>query len=240
MNTTTSREQTEQILGNPFISAPVMFSLQADKANGLHIYHSFLDSRRQKGDTEPRPVPGSIVANPDVIGANAQIIPMGGTCHGVRSQRLLLKASGPQAPAQLKTIDFFPIFQSNFKGIGEGANLGMRVTDGLLPPTVDSASVNSGVSIPLIVGPDSVVMGQIQPSALADLDKLGVDWSSVFNIAKKVLPVVAKSGYEIYQELNKPEQSRNPYQHEVDGIFDTLLAVAKIAVPIAGSVLSAL
>ncbi|MET1254624.1 hypothetical protein [Aliikangiella maris] len=251
METTIETQQQKDIntiLGNPFISAPVLFSLQQHASGGLLISSNFFDSRSnsEKNEDQSKLIPGSLVSNPAVVGASAQVIPTGGRCHGTLSQRLLIKASSPAAPQQLKTLDFFPIFNSNYKSAtgNPQENLGLRVTDGFLLPTVDSASNNNGLTLPLIVGPDSTVIGNIDPSTISDYAKantLNVPWGNIFNIAKQVLPVVAKSGYEIYQELsNENRQKQLEFKDDVFGIFSTIASVAKIAVPIAGSILSAL
>ncbi|TQV88225.1 hypothetical protein [Aliikangiella coralliicola] len=247
METTVETQQQKDIntiLANPFVSAPVLFNLQEHSNGGLLISSNFLDTRNsseKKVDNE-RLLSGSIVANPSVIGSSAQVIAMAGKCHGKASQRLLVKASSPNAPQQHKTLDFFPIFGSNYKSGGSastGENLGLRVVDGFLTPTRDSADLSTGLTIPLIVGPESAVIGDIDQSVLSDLNALNVPWGNIFNIAKKVLPVVAKSGYEIYQELSD-EKNQRLADNDVSGIFDTITSVAKIAVPIAGSILGAL
>jgi hypothetical protein len=242
----TPRSQTEQILANPFISVPVVFAASRS-GNDLHLYSTFLGSPAN-GQAEER-VCGSIVANPDVIGASAQVLAVQGKVNGQPSQRLLIKTLGPQAPSQAKTLDFFPVFAAGStaqKNPTDGTNLYMKVTDGLLPPSVDAGTMNSLPSIPLIVGPDSAVIGTMDPESLKTLNALGVDWGGLLNIAKKVLPVVAKAGYQIYQEVSNPSQQKaEPHRgrkdgENVTGFFDVIMSVAKIAVPIAGSLISAL
>lgn len=241
----TPKSQTEQILGNPFISVPVVFNATRS-GNDLHLYSTFLGSPAN-GQAEEK-VCGSIVANPDVIGASAQVLSMQGKVNGHASQRLLIKTLGPQAPSQCKTIDFYPVFAASNaqKNPTDGTNLYMKVTDGLLPPGVDTGTMNSLPAIPLIVGPDSAVIGTMDPESLKALSALGVDWGGLLNIAKKVLPVVAKAGYQIYQEVSNPSQPKaEPHRGRKDGdnvtgFFDVIMSVAKIAVPIAGSLISAL
>jgi len=244
METTIETQQQKDIntiLSNPYLSAPVLFNLQQHPSGGLLISSNFFDSRdkSERSIDEERLVSGSIVANPSVVGSSAQVIATTGRCHGVVSQRLLVKTSSPNAPEQHKTLDFFPIFNSNYHTVPAGGNLGLRVTDGFLAPTEDSAKVNLGNTLPLIVGPESAVIGKLDPSTISDMDSQNIAFGSIWNIAKKVLPVVAKSGYEIYQELAK-EESQQLVDSDLDGIFDVFKSVTKIAVPIAGSILSAL
>jgi hypothetical protein len=239
-----SKAQTDQILGNPFISVPVVFSVSRNGSD-LHLYSTFLNSSRKSADEET--VCGSIVANPDVIGASAQVLVTTGKVNGHDSQRLLIKTLGPQAPSQSKTLDFFPIFAASTsaaKNPQDGTNLYMQITDGLLPPGFDVAKMaNAMPPIPLIVGPDSAVIGRMDPESLSQLKSLGIDWGGLLTIAQKVLPVVAKAGYQIYQELNAPKGESTHARKDSDnvgGFFDALLSVAKIAVPIAGSLIAAL
>ena len=94
------------------------------------------------------------------------------------------------------------------------------------------------LSIPLLVGPSSVTLaGKPIQKSVGDPAQLDLDWNSIFSTAKKVLPVVASAGYDIYKELsgNKIDAAQDP-----EGFLDTLSSIAKVAVPIAGTILSVL
>lgn len=242
-NATSSQNvtDTDVILANPFNSTPVMFEFALD-TNGklLHVFSSFFDGRpKANAQTDLPAVAGSIVTNPNAVNAIAMVIPTQGTAttnvNGVqatvRSQRLLMKTMSPSAPTQLGTLDFYPIFGN------PGANLGLTVNDGHLAPTINATAATNGVThLNLLVGPESAVLHNVAPDAAA----LAVPWGTLFNIAKTVLPVVAKSGYQIYTELQKQGKPLAAPETNALGFLDSLLGVAKIAVPIAGQLLSAL
>ena len=236
-----SNKSTDVILSNPFISAPVQFDIEQTN-EGLVVSHTFLNER--KSYTERTQVTGSIVANPNAIGASAMVIPTHGYCHGSRCQRLLLKTSSPHAAASARTIDFFPILGSNLQSNPKfnSSNLGLRISDGLLPSTTDSGTV-SGSTLPLIVGPESAVIGTIDHELLTREENLELNFGDVFSVVKRVVPVIAKSGYEIYQELkdtNTQEEFDRLKASSENGIFDLVKSVAKIAVPVAGTILGSL
>jgi hypothetical protein len=241
-NATSSNDvtDTDVILANPFNSTPVMFEFATDSSGKLlHVFSSVFDGRpKLSGQADLPAVPGSIVTNPNAVNAIAMVIPTQGTAttsvNGVsttvRSQRLLVKTLSPSAPTQLGTLDFYPIF-------GEaGANLGLTVNDGHLAPTTNATAATGIPPLKLLVGPESAVLHSTGPVPAA----LAVPWGTLFNIAKTVLPVVAKSGYQIYTELQKQGKPLAAPETNALGFLDTLLGVAKIAVPIAGQLLSAL
>jgi hypothetical protein len=110
------------------------------------------------------------------------------------------------------------------------------VNDGHLAPTTNATAATGIPPLKLLVGPESAVLHSTGPVPAA----LAVPWGTLFNIAKTVLPVVAKSGYQIYTELQKQGKPLAAPETNALGFLDTLLGVAKIAVPIAGQLLSAL
>lgn len=235
--------QTREILANPFVSVPVVFSVKKT-GSGLHLYHTFLDSTNASADDER--VAGSIVVDPDVVGASAQVLACPGQVGTTDSQRLLIKTLGPQAPSQRKTLDFYPIFQGGrLSTLEDGSNLMLKISDGLIPPGVDANSIKGAADIPpipLIVSPDSAAIGYIPPETLAKMNAVGIDWGGLLNVAKTVLPVVAKAGYQVYQQLSSNPAEEHARRRGADApmFLGTLLSVAQLAVPIAGKLISAL
>lgn len=241
---TTADKSLQTILGNPFITSPVQFDMTQVAPGEVTLAAPFMDSRKTVTSNTNTNVSGSVVSNPDIVGANAQVIPCKGVYNKNTTQRLLVKAVGPSGQPVSKTIDFYPIFGSNgqaVRGVGSASNqnLGMAISDGLLAPSEDSASAKATV-FPLLVGPQSAVFAQMDSSTLNDLRQLeGFSFSNVFDIAKKVVPVVAKAGYDIYSELSSTD-SQQATHDDVGGFLDALGSVAKVAGPIAGAILTAI
>ncbi|ANH67127.1 hypothetical protein [Mitsuaria sp. 7] len=242
MDSQTIQQQAQTVLNNPYISVPTPVSVQSN-ATGYHLFHSIINT----GD-EPsvdQVLPGSIVVNPAITGSSAIVVPCSGLVNGKPSQRLLFSAQGPNGPAQLKTVDL--VLPGSNSSVGDSGSmmpvLSLHVTDGLLPPSEDIAHSWSklgrvGVAVPglsLTVAPDSAVMGPLDSQSQATLAQVGIDFSSILNVAKVVVPALASTGYQIYQELNKSKQASATA--DVDGWLDVVGSIAKAAVPIAGQLL---
>jgi len=221
------------VLNHPYPSFPTSFAIEGS-GKDLHIFHSFLNTR-----TSPhlKTVSGSIVSHPDVPGASAMVIAGTGLVGGKRSQRLLIKTKSPfNTPLTLTADIFLPVFDSTDASGNVAADLCMTITRGI-HPTEDTATIDPKmIRFPLIVSPDSVVLGSLNQADLTAATALGLDFNSLLDIAKKVAPVVAKAGYDIYNELQKTDNNSSDTLYS---FWDTVGSIAKIAVPIAGSLLAA-
>lgn len=241
---TTSNSALSTILANPFISAPVLFNMEQQGVGEVALLAPFMDSRKKTSSKINGTVPGSIVSDPGIIGATAQVVTSMGVYKKNTTQRLLISAAGPNGQPMTKTIDFYPVFGSNSSSVpaqnsASSPNLGMVISEGLLSPTTDSASSNPAV-FPLLVGPQSAVFSSMDNSAQSDiLQTDSISFSNVFDIAKRVVPIIANAGYDIYQELSSNDTQEATHD-DLGGFLDILGSVAKVAVPVAGAILSSL
>lgn len=224
--------ELQTITGNPFISVPGRFTVHKKPDGGVRIHSVHYDSTPQSSPDNYHN--GATVTNPRVPGASAIVIPMEGkAADSSKTGRLLLQVSGQHRPQYNYTWDFTSAKPTG--GTPSGLeHLHLLVQTGLAPSD-EALSLSQSVTIPLLVGPSSLVIGQMPPQP--HLSNVGIDFAKIIDTVGKVLPVVAGAGYDIYQELSASSLADEELP---EGFFDTIGAIAKVAVPIAGTLLAAL
>lgn len=240
------QKQEQQILGNPFSSIPVIFGVSQNESGGLRVTQTLVDSRLQRPGKRPIEVksapeaelPGSIVVNPEVIGACGYVIPHAGTNNGNPSQRLWIQTKSPNLPDSRITVEF----HRENPDVSDG-KLNLMIVKDFIPPDLDSASLDSqtpSVIIPLVVGPQATTLGAV-PDAMVKA-MAASDWASwlkgAWDIGVKVVPIIAKAGYEIYNELSKPK-SDSAAPRAGGSFSDIVGSIAQVAVPLVGTALRA-
>jgi hypothetical protein len=227
-------------LANPYLAVPQEFVSFKD-SNGTHLFQNTLGTRPaalEKGKYHL----GSSVASASNPGSNAQVIPLLGTYKGKNdTPRLWIKTNRNDAMSESKTIEF-RLADNSSTTLAQGysaAHLSMVVANGIVNADQEIPTDASSRIFRVNVGPQSATYADFLPTfpygaggSIAEIDLGGL-----FNTASKLLPVIAKSGYEIYNTLKSNEQ--NPDSDSIFGdIGDALDSVANIAVPIAGAILT--
>lgn len=163
---------------------------------------------------------GSAVCKDGETGSFAYVIPTKGSVSNQASQRLLLTIKSNKIPTRNLTLDFYK------DKSGPGA-LALHIADSL-HGHLDVTEV-PGNKVSLDVGPDTL---EILNNGNASGGMVEFDFGSILNIAKTVVPIAAKAGMQIYQELNNKSESE-----DVEGIFSIIGSIAQVAVPIAAGLL---
>tara|TARA_B110000879_G_scaffold55841_1_gene78807 strand:- start:285 stop:1025 length:741 start_codon:yes stop_codon:yes gene_type:complete len=205
---------------------------------GLHGNHRALFSQVNGAVT----LNGSAITNPALQGRIAYVTATQGEVTyddpstAIPSQRIYIQVRSSDAPVSTQTLDFF-IPKAN--STSDASNMGMYCTPGLTTQTV---KISDDETVPLVVGPNSTIIGELSAGQrgfllVSNADVNGI-WSSALSIARRVVPVLAHTGLEIYKELQENQQTAG---YESDrGILSGVLALAKAAAPIGLSMLSSI
>jgi hypothetical protein len=228
-------------LANPYLAVPQEF-LRLSDSNGMHLFQNTLGTRTAAlGAAEYHS--GSSVASASNPGSNAHVIPVLGTYKGKKKStaRLWIATNRNDAMSEQKTIEF-RLADNSQTTLTQGhsvANLSLVVANGIVHPDHDIPEDANSHVFRINVGPQSATYTSFLPTfpGGAGGSIAEIDFGGLFNTASKLLPVVAKSGFEIYNALKKNEQS--PDSDSIFGDIGAALdSVAKIAVPIAGAILT--
>ncbi len=205
---------------------------------GLHGNHRAMFSQVNGAVT----LNGSVITNPALQGRIAYVTATQGEvtyddpADTISSQRLYIQVRSSDAPVSTQTLDFFI---PKAQGPSDDSNMGMYCTQGLTTQTV---KISDNETVPLVVGPNSTIIGELsagQRSFLlgSDADVNGI-LSSVLSVARRIIPVLANTGLEIYKELQENKQETGSTSDA--GILSGVLALAKAAAPMGLSMLSSI
>ncbi|WP_421803056.1 hypothetical protein [Flagellimonas sp.] len=95
--------------------------------------------------------------------------------------------------------------------------------------------------LPIIVGPDSVGMGE--PFTEAEIKAMGfelapeINWGSLLKGVAKAIPVLAETGLSIYKEVTSSSNTVADDSNGEEGILGIIGSIAKVAVPFVSAIL---
>ncbi|TNJ38753.1 hypothetical protein [Phaeobacter sp. B1627] len=211
-------------------ATPQLLMLHRDKATS-----SFLTSM---AESEVVPLNGSVVTCADAPGAVAYTAASWGRYKGKPTQRVLLTVHSPNSVPINKTLEFRSPSNSAENALGFSLpGLALSIVEGLLHEEVDSADyVGRAQLVPLLLGPSSVALDT--PVAPPETDELFGLVGGLVGLAATVIPAVAPVALDVAKQLLGKDDGYS--DEEMASIFGTIASIAKVAVPIAGTLLTSL
>ena len=231
-----------------FNSIPGEFAMvddsESNNTNGKGVYLLSIH-----GGTHPKGtkiIQGSYVTHPSKIGnlglvtcVSGHIVAYDGKKHP--SQRIMISHFSNNKPHSLMTMIFsrHPVTKKGAMEKSPSNCLYLHIVPRLIGANV-LTHAEGHCQVALGVGPSSLSILSIKSHGTLNSNEmeLGSIWSDLFDVAKKVVPVAAKAGYQIYNELSNQQQlSGSTEEEELGDIFSTIGSIAQVAVPILGCLL---